>query len=138
MKTKFQHIPDLIGELIFKTSRSSGPGGQHVNKVNTRVELRFKIAESKLINEEQKQILLKKLQSKLSQQGELIVVSQKGRSQLQNKEEAIRKFYEIIEKALKPVKKRTATKPTKTSKEKRIQEKKQLSEKKSRRGKIDL
>ena len=132
------HIPDLSNEFIFKTSRSSGSGGQHVNKVNTKVELRFNIAESKLLGERQIRILLEKLQTKLSQDGFLIIVSQRERSQLMNKEEVIRKCYELLEKALKPVKKRRATRPTRSSKERRIQGKKQKSEKKSLRGKIDF
>ena len=137
MEMNIQHIPDLSSELAFKTSRSSGPGGQNVNKVNTRVELRFNISESKLLSEEQKQLLLVKLKSKLSQDGFLIVVSQKERSQIQNKEEAVEKFYSILAKALKPIKKRKSTRPTRASVEKRIQSKKQQSEKKSMRGKID-
>ncbi len=138
MNNQRVNIPDLKSELIFKTSRSSGPGGQNVNKVNTRVELRFNISESKLLNKEQKHILLVKLKSKISQDGFLIVVSQKERSQILNKEEATKKLYSILSKALTPVKKRKPTRPTKVSVEKRIQTKKQQGEKKTRRGKIDF
>ncbi len=138
MTKELIHIPDLKSELIFKTSRSSGPGGQNVNKVNTRVELRFNISESKLLSEEQKHILLSKLKSKISQDGFLIVISQKERSQILNKEEATKKLYSILLKALTPVKKRKPTRPTKVSVEKRIQTKKQQGEKKTRRGKIDF
>jgi len=138
MENKRLYTPDLIGELEFQASRSSGPGGQNVNKVNTRVELRFNISASVLLSDYQKQILLKKLAGKLTVDGVLIIASQEERSQLRNKEIAAAKLYQLLEKALKPVKKRKATRPTRASVEKRIQTKKKLAEKKSRRGKIDL
>lgn len=132
------HIPDLSSEFVFQTSRSSGPGGQNVNKVNSRVELRFDIPNSALLTDGQKELLLKKLASKLTSEGVLLVVSQEDRSQLRNKELATEKFYELLRRALKPVKRRRATRPTRASVERRIQSKKQLGEKKSRRGKIDF
>ncbi|WP_321288964.1 alternative ribosome rescue aminoacyl-tRNA hydrolase ArfB [uncultured Sunxiuqinia sp.] len=131
------YIPDLSSELSFRTSRSSGPGGQHVNKVDTRIELRFNISNSQLLRESQKEILLKKLSKKLTNDGDLIIVSQQDRSQLRNKEIATEKFYSTIQKALRPVKKRKATKPTRSSIEKRINKKKQTGEKKKWRGKIE-
>lgn len=131
------HIPDLSNELIFQTSRSSGPGGQNINKVNSRVELRFNIPESQLLNEAQKAILVDKLASRLTTDGTLILAAQKERSQLQNKERVIQRFYNLLEKSLRPVKKRRATKPTRSSVEKRLTVKKQQSEKKRLRGKID-
>lgn len=131
-------IPDLGSELEFQASRSSGPGGQNVNKVNSRVELRFNIPTSQLLSERQKEILLKKLASKLTSDGTLIMEGQTERSQLQNKEKVIQRFYSLIEKALKPVKKRKATKPSRSSIEKRINKKKQVGEKKKLRGKPDL
>lgn len=131
------HIPDLSSELIFQTSRSSGPGGQNVNKVNSRVELRFNIPESQLLNEVQKTILMDKLASRLTTDGTLILAAQKERSQLQNKERVIQRFNNLLEKSLRPVKRRRATKPTRSSIEKRLTVKKQQSEKKRLRGKID-
>jgi len=131
------HIPDLDSEFVFQTSRSSGPGGQNVNKVNSRVELRFDIPSSALLTDERKQLLLKKLASKVSSEGILIVVSQETRSQLENKELAVQKFYKLIRSALKPVKKRKATRPTKASEEKRLQKKREIGEKKAQRGKGD-
>ncbi len=131
------HTPDLSSEFVFKASRSSGPGGQNVNKVNSRVELRFDIVNSGLLTEEQKQVLLNKLKSRITADGILLVVSQEDRSQLKNKEQAILKFQKILERALRPVKKRRATNPTKASVEKRLQEKKKQGEKKSKRGKIN-
>jgi len=132
------HIPDLSSEFSFRTSRSSGPGGQHVNKVDSRVELRFNIENSQLLTELQKEILQEKLENKLTTDGDLIVVSQKERSQLRNKEITIEKLYSLLAKALQPKKKRRPTKPTRTSVEKRITTKKQTGEKKKWRGKIDL
>jgi len=132
------HIPDLSSEFSFRASRSSGPGGQHVNKVDSRVELRFNIENSQLLTEQQKEILQQKLANKLTTEGDLIIVSQKERSQLRNKEITIEKLYALFAKALQPVKKRKATKPTRTSVEKRITSKKQTGEKKKWRGKIDL
>ena len=132
------HIPDLENEFVFQTSRSSGPGGQNVNKVNSRVELRFDIPNSVLLADKQKEVLQKKLASKLTSEGILIVVSQVSRSQLENKELSVHKFYHLISGALKPVKKRKPTRPTKSSEEKRLQKKKLQGEKKAQRGRVDF
>jgi len=123
----------LDKELKFAFSRSSGPGGQHVNKVNTKVELRFNIDLSQVLEDEQKEILRDKLSTQISQDGDLIIISQATRSQLKNKDVAIDKFYLLISQALKPKKKRKATKVSKSAIEKRLKEKKELAEKKSRR-----
>jgi len=124
---------ELDQELHFTFSKSGGPGGQHVNKVNTKVELRFSINSSVFLDDEQKELLLDKLSNQTNKEGELILIAQQTRSQLKNKEEAVRKFYELINKALTPVKKRKSTKITKVAKEKRMKQKKELSEKKERR-----
>lgn len=123
MTESLLNIPDLSSEFTFQSSRSSGPGGQNVNKVNSKVELRINIPNSSLLTDDQKQILLAKLTTKINGEGYLIIVSQRDRSQLVNKEDAIRKAYELIEKALRPVKKRKATKPSRSSIEKRLTEK---------------
>ena len=123
----------IIAEVHFKASLSSGPGGQHVNKVNTKIELRFYIDDSKLFSEEEKGILKEKLANKINNDGYLVLSSQSERTQLKNKEKAVEKFFLLLEKALKPVKKRKPTKPTKASKEKRLKEKHIQSEKKSGR-----
>ena len=125
-------------EFQFSTSRSGGPGGQHANKTETQVELRFSIPESHVLNEEEKQRLLKKLSSKVTKEGELIITAESKRSQLQNKEEAMGKFYSMVEKALKKPKKRKPTKPTRASKKKRLEEKKKHSEKKDKRKPPDV
>jgi ribosome-associated protein len=128
---------DFSSEFIFNASRSSGPGGQNVNKVNSRVELRFSITRSELLTEDEKEILLNKLKNKINSEGELLIVAQTDRSQLKNKEESIEKFYTLLTKALTPIKRRRATRPTKASIEKRLEVKKLNSEKKEYRRKID-
>lgn len=130
-------IPDLSSEFQFLTSRSSGPGGQNVNKVNSKVELRFDIQKSILLSDEQKEILQAKLATKISVEGILSVVSQIDRSQLANKEDAIKKFYILLSKALQPVKRRKRTKPSLGSVEKRLTGKRIKAEIKQNRQKID-
>ena len=125
-------------EILFSASRSSGPGGQHVNKVSTKVELRFHIPNSELFSEEEKTILLQKLKNKINKDGELIIVSQEDRSQFKNKEAAIEKFLNLLKEALTPAKKRRATKPTRSSNQKRLVGKKLVSEKKTQRKKPDM
>lgn len=118
-------IPDLEPEIHVKTSRSGGKGGQHVNKVSTKVELGFDIEASQLLSVEQKALLLEKLGGKLTKEGKLLVVSQSERSQPGNKRVALQKMYMLLENALKVQKQRKPTKVSKTVKEKRLQAKKQ-------------
>lgn len=127
---------DFINEFIFSASRSGGPGGQNVNKVSSKIELRFNVKESNLLSIEEKEIILVKLINKINHEGELVLVSQTERSQLANKEKVIEKFYSLISKALTTQKKRKPTKPTKTSKEKRLESKKIIAEKKNSRKPI--
>ena len=131
------NIPDLSAEFQFLTSRSSGPGGQNVNKVNSKVELRFDIQNSSLLTDDQKNILLVKLATKITSEGILSVVSQRDRSQLSNKEDAIEKLYLLFAKALKPVKPRKNTRPTKGSVERRLTTKRIKSEIKQNRQKFE-
>ena len=125
-------------EFIFQASRSGGPGGQNVNKVSTKVELRFNVTNSALLSDDEKAIIAIKLVNKINNSGELILVSQKERSQLKNKENVIEKFHVLIEKALTPRKKRLSTKPTKASVEKRLESKRVQSKIKSNRKDIEL
>lgn len=122
-------------ELEFTTSRSSGPGGQNVNKVNTKVTIRFDVPNSQLLTQEEKDIILSKLSSQLTKDGILVITSQDKRSQLDNKEEAKRKFEALINKAFVKKKPRKPTKPSKTSVRNRMKKKKEHSEKKKWRQK---
>jgi ribosome-associated protein len=129
---------DFDKEIIFSYSRSSGPGGQNVNKVNTRVELRFNVIQSDCLDQEEKERVLKKLINKINKDGELILVSQSERSQLRNRENVMAKFYLMLAKALTPPKKRKPSIPTKASREKRLENKRLTSEKKQIRRKTEL
>lgn len=120
-------------ELKFSASRSGGPGGQNVNKVNSKVELRFHIESSQLLSDHEKSILIHKLANKLSQEGELILTAQTERSQLKNKLIVTERFYNILASALTPQKKRKPTRRTKSSIEKRLNSKRKQAEKKANR-----
>ena len=128
----------LLQELIFKAIRSSGAGGQHVNKVASKVELTFNLAESLALNEIQKERLLRKLQSKLTNEGVLILHCDESRSQHKNKDIVISRFFELFEKGLIVPKKRIPTKIPKSAIKKRLKSKRNLSEKKANRRKPDL
>ena len=128
---------DFLPELTFSASRSSGAGGQNVNKVNTKVELRFDIASSSILTEEEKNRLLTKLAKRLTQEGTLIIVSQTERTQLKNKAQCLIKFYELLESALTVPKKRKSTKPTHASKVKKMEDKKRQSDRKASRRSIE-
>lgn len=124
---------DFSAEFTISATRSSGPGGQHVNKVNTRVELRFHVPGSQLLTQDEKTILQRRLANRISKEGQLILTSQQTRSQFGNREAVIRLFYDLIEKALKPVRQRRPTSATLASREKRIQLKKLRSKLKEQR-----
>ncbi|WP_229244263.1 alternative ribosome rescue aminoacyl-tRNA hydrolase ArfB [Emticicia sp. CRIBPO] len=129
---------DLSTELNFQTSRSSGPGGQNVNKVESKVELRFDIEASEILSPEVKVRLLDKLKTRLVQETVILVTAQEKRTQLQNKEVAVQKFYKIIEEALVEKKKRKPTKPSLADVQKRLKTKKINAEKKSLRRRNDF
>jgi len=120
---------EIINELEFTTSRSSGPGGQNVNKVNSKVTLKWDISQSS-ITDDQKELILRKFHTRLTKDGILILTSQDKRSQLQNKEAVILKLNQLLIKAFTQKKVRKATKPGKSAKQLRLQEKKQHGEKK--------
>ncbi|WP_194977128.1 alternative ribosome rescue aminoacyl-tRNA hydrolase ArfB [Aquiflexum lacus] len=126
-------------EIQFQASRSSGPGGQNVNKVNSKVTLTFNIPNSMVLNEDEKVRLFDKIGKKLDSEGNLQIQAQEKRSQIQNKEIAIKKFYDLLSKAFYKKKIRKVTKPSKGAIEQRLKEKKALSEKKKgRRGGSDF
>ena len=124
-------------EFSFKTSRSGGKGGQNVNKVSSKVELNFDVRNSALLTDEQKQKVRQKLRRKINKEGVLRVVVQTERSQLYNKKEAIRKFYELMGECFKEELPRIATKPGKKAKAIRLRQKKLHAEKKMNRKKVE-
>lgn len=126
---------DFSNEFDFTASRSGGPGGQNVNKVNTKITLRFDVDNSNLLNQEEKEQLKSKLFNKINNDNILIITAESERSQLKNKEEAVKKFYDLLKEAFKVRKKRKATKPSKAAIQKRLNQKKQKSEKKQMRQK---
>ena len=126
-------MADLNKEVKYRTSKSSGAGGQHVNKVATKVALRFTVKDSRVLTEHQKTVIFEKLEHRISKEGLLLLQCDETRSQLKNKEIVFRRFMLLIINALKPDKPRKKTKPSKGSKEKRLADKRKVSEKKVNR-----
>ncbi len=124
----------LLKEIKIQTSRSSGPGGQHVNKTESKVELYWNLEESRLFTSEQKTRLRKRLKPRLTAEGVLIMTSQATPSQIRNREIVTQRFLDLVEKMLEPPKRRIATKPSRGAVEKRLKQKKAIGEKKRRRG----
>jgi ribosome-associated protein len=125
----------LYHELDFTASRSSGPGGQNVNKVNSKISLRFDVVHSQILSEEEKTIILKGLSNELTKDGVLIISSQDKRSQLENKEAVTQKLERMIARAFVKKKERKPTKASKAAIQKRINSKKLQAEKKKWRQK---
>jgi ribosome-associated protein len=127
----------FLPEITFQTSRSSGPGGQNVNKVESRVELRWHLQNSQVLSEEQKQLILEKLAGQLTTEGYLLVTAQDDRSQLRNKEIALTRFHQLLQKSLRRPKPRRATRPSAGAVRQRLEGKKRQGEKKANRRRLE-
>ena len=127
------NIQALLPECRFEATRSSGSGGQNVNKVSTKVILLFNVLESNVLEQEQKDIFLSELHTRVSKHGIFRISSGRERTQLANRKRVTEKFFSLIEKAFETEEERIATKPTKGSKLRRIESKKAQSGKKSNR-----
>jgi ribosome-associated protein len=140
MKMNCEELRSRItqSELLYSSSRSSGPGGKNVNKVNTKVELRFNIYKTESLSEVEKQKILIRLRNKISSKGDLLIVSQSARTQLLNKQKAEDKFYKLICSALSDKPERKATAPTLSSSRKRLEKKKKRSTLKKLRKESEL
>jgi ribosome-associated protein len=122
-------------EIEYQFSRSSGKGGQNVNKVETKVEIRFNIDRSKAFSNEEKEKIKKSLANRINKEGDLMVVSEEKRNQLENRRIALGRLDEMIKEVLKPEEERISTKPSKSVRERRLKEKKIISKKKKLRQK---
>ncbi|HMC01649.1 MAG TPA: alternative ribosome rescue aminoacyl-tRNA hydrolase ArfB [Flavobacteriaceae bacterium] len=123
----------LINELSFKAIRSSGAGGQHVNKVSSKIELSFNLIDSVYLSEEQKELLQKNLKNKISKEGVLVLQCDESRSQHKNKDIVTNRFLGLIKEGLIVPKKRKKTKVPKSVRIKRLEMKKKNAEKKAKR-----
>ncbi|GAA4399534.1 alternative ribosome rescue aminoacyl-tRNA hydrolase ArfB [Nibrella viscosa] len=128
----------LHPELQYQFARSGGKGGQNVNKVSTKAELRFSVRDSVLLSDEEKAVLLEKLANKLTTEGELVLYHQTERSQLDNRGKVTEKFNRLIRSAFEKPKPRKVTRPTKASVEERKAEKKRRGEVKEARRKVNF
>lgn len=127
-----------LSELRFRFARSSGPGGQHVNRAATQVELLFDVAGSPSLTEAQRERVLKALASHIDSDGILHLVSQTFRSQLRNREEVVDRFQKLMREAMRAPKRRRPTRPSRVAREKRLASKRRRSEIKRQRGPVTV
>ncbi|NNK88095.1 MAG: aminoacyl-tRNA hydrolase [Flavobacteriaceae bacterium] len=128
----------LIKELVLKAIRSSGPGGQHVNKVSSKIELSFDLSASEALSEEEKTLLLNSFKSRMTKDGRLILQCDESRNQHRNREIIVKRFLELVKTGLKKPKKRKKTRMPAKAKEKRLEAKRRQSTKKEDRKKPDV
>jgi ribosome-associated protein len=132
------HLSIPRAELSTRATRSSGAGGQHVNKTSSRIELTWNPIQSPSVSDDQRAVILAKLRSRLTKSGDLRVVASTTRSQFRNREIAEERLVKLLAAALQPVKKRKATKPTRAAKEARLDNKtKHSTKKRERRAPVD-
>ena len=124
-----------LSELVFTASRASGPGGQHVNTTDSRIQVRWNVLESDALTEAERTLIRKNLASRLTESGDLILASDTHRSQRRNREDVTLRLAALLREALIPPKPRKKTKPTRASREKRLDEKRKKSRTKENRGK---
>lgn len=136
MSSQAPKISDIRKEVSVTTARSSGPGGQHVNKVETKVVLRWNVKTSVILSNTQKDILLIALEKRLTNAGEIIIGVDNSRSQVKNKTIALKQLDRMLTKAFLKKKKRLPTKPSKNAQEKRMDSKKKHGEKKALRKRV--
>ncbi len=132
------NLEQLKKEVKYKSARSSGSGGQHVNKVETKIDLLFDIASSEALSDAEKERLHKNLPTRISKEGILKLSAQDKRSQLRNKELAWDRFAELIRNAVKQPKRRKKVRPLVSAREKRLSAKRLRGEVKANRGKVRL
>ncbi|MHB1296709.1 MAG: alternative ribosome rescue aminoacyl-tRNA hydrolase ArfB [Anaerolineae bacterium] len=125
-----------LAELQMRFSRSSGPGGQNVNRTSTRVEVLLDVRNSPSLNEEQRALIERRLRHNIDQEGVLHLVSQSTRSQYQNRQDVLTRLAALLAASLRTPPKRLATRPTRASQERRIGNKRARSQVKSRRGQV--
>ena len=124
-------------ELSWQASRSSGPGGQHVNTADTRIQVRWSVRDSAVLSDFQRSRLLVALATRLTGEGEIILASDAHRSQRRNREDVAQRLAQLVREALVPPKPRRKTRPTKASRQRRLQDKKRRSRVKKGRGQPD-